>query len=53
MNIVKEITHALEQLGVKMRYSIKMEYVAKGSVITYIDGKYFGIWDEARKTFVD
>jgi len=51
-SINKEITAALEKLGVKGEITLHPPIDPLRIVVT-VNGKYFGIWDVLRKTFVD
>lgn len=48
---MKEIRKALNALGVSGKVSIK-EYDSF-TLTVYVDSKKFGLWDKAKKTFVD
>ena len=48
---MKEIEQALKALGVKGK--IKVFILSTGRAMVYVNGEYFGIWDNERKTFVD
>lgn len=47
-----DIITALEILGVKGEIKLRPPIDPLRIVVT-VDGKYFGIWDVLRKTFVD
>lgn len=51
-SINKEIIVALEKLGVKGEVSLHPPIDPLRIVVT-VNGKYFGMWDVIRKTFVD
>lgn len=48
---MKEIFEALTKLGVKGTITTKR--ISADRIAVYVNGKYFGIWDTIRKTFVD
>lgn len=48
---MKEIMKALRTLGVKGTVTTKQ--ITTDRIAVYVDGEYFGIWDNVRKTFVD
>ena len=48
---MKEIMKALRTLGVKGTVTIKN--IDSDRLTVYVDGEYFGIWDNVRKTFAD
>lgn len=51
-NLINEITTALETLGISG--SITLQPITDlDRIKVTVDGKYFGIWDAVKKTFVD
>ena len=46
-----ELIEALYGLGITG--NVKIRHIDLNRTEVYVDGKYFGIWDDARKTFVD
>ena len=48
---ILDLHSALDKLGVKG--AITTHQIANDRIAVYLDGEYFGIWDTARKTFVD
>ena len=46
-----ELVKALYTFGVKG--SVRIKCIDRIRFSVYIDGEYFGIWDDTRKTFVD
>lgn len=50
-NEILDLQAALTKLGIKDPPTIK--WITTDRMAVYINGKYFGIWDTARKTFVD
>lgn len=51
-NSVKDILDGLEKLGYEVG-DFELRTVSDGRVQVIVDGGVVGIWDEARKTFVD
>lgn len=51
-SINKEILEALEILGISGKITLRPITDAARIEVT-VNGEYFGIWDAARKTFVD
>lgn len=49
---MKELFNAIAALGVTGA-TIIVHWIASDRIAVYIDGEYFGIWDNTRKTFVD
>ena len=47
---MKDLIKALEILGIQGEVTTKETL---GRILVLVDGDYFGIWDTARKTFVD
>lgn len=47
----QNIITALRNLGI--RGKARIEYVSSDRVTVSMDGKYFGLWDCEKKTFVD
>ena len=48
---MNEVIEALAKLGVRGNFAAKP--ITEDRIAIYIDGKYFGVWDTNRKTFVD
>ena len=48
---MKDLLKALKVLKVKGKVTVKK--VAPDRLTVYVNGVYFGLWDAARKTFVD
>ena len=48
---MKALFEALTKLGVKG--AIVTKWITADRIAVYVNGKYFGIWDTIRKTFVD
>jgi len=48
---VKEIKEALKQLGVTGKVRIKK--CNRFVLIVYVNGRLFGLWDIAKKTFIE
>lgn len=46
-----ELHTALIKLGIKG--TITTEQITTDRIAVYLNGKYFGLWDTTRKTFVD
>ena len=46
-----ELILALCTLGITG--SVTVQYISEGRIKVHVNDEYFGIWDEARKTFVD
>lgn len=51
-NSVKYIIAGLEKLGYEVN-GLELRTISDGRVRVVVNGKVIGIWDEARKTFVD
>lgn len=51
-NSVKYIIARLEKLGYEVN-GLELRTISDGRVRVIVNGKVVGIWDEARKTFVD
>lgn len=46
-----ELHKALKSLGLKGK--VQVSILSPGRAAVFIETEYFGIWDAARKTFVD
>lgn len=51
-NLINEITAALAILGVSGKVTLR-PIVDLDRIEVSVNGEYFGVWDSARKTFVD
>ncbi len=51
-NSINEIKSALEILGVHGRITLR-PVADLDRIVVSVNGEYFGVWDSARKTFVD
>ncbi|MBO5789554.1 MAG: hypothetical protein J6R40_00175 [Clostridia bacterium] len=51
-NLINEIAAALKILGISGRITLH-PIVDLGRVEVAVNGKYFGVWDSVKKTFVD
>lgn len=51
--ITQEIARVLVSLGVDITNKTVKTQREYGSLFVYVEGEYFGIWDEHRKTFID
>lgn len=49
--MIIELVNALHDMGITG--NLKIRHIDKTRIEVYIDGEYFGIWDDTRKTFVD
>ena len=48
---MKDLIKAIEILGV--HGTVTTKEITPGRILVLVDGEYFGIWDVARKTFVE
>lgn len=48
---MKEIKEALKKLNVKGTIAVK--WISADRIAVYVNNEYFGIWDTAKKIFVD
>lgn len=46
-----ELMQALRTLGVIGKVTVRC--ISKGRIEVHVNGEYFGVWDDTRKTFVD
>ena len=51
-NLINEIRSALEILGIHGRITLR-PIVDLDRIEVSVNGEYFGVWDRAKKTFVD